>query len=687
MTTKCASPSYHIDTPNLKVFSPLLFESRDEIVSQWIDKESTLQILQQHDIDPAYFQATYGIPVVEYFAGVVEGTKKLGDCPVMQKFVSFLSEKGITAQEIFNLCMALRKSLIRYLFDLNVIRIEKAAEVLDEVGLVFDSNLSGVLQTFTEMTREKDKKLQEQMLINRQQKKLQTILNLQNSVVCLVKQNQITLANRKFFELTGVKNLSMLHAYYPDNWGFITDVDYQSTLFEKKNYTQWLEEIVEDTDHLPIKVIIVNRKTKKNTILILKVSRIPDQQKQYILSMTDVTAYERKMEEITSHAYKDMQTGVFNKLKFDIALKALIQEQEGQLLLIDIDRFEQLQNDYDKALIDELLNKVGHILRMDGEKNFSAYRIDSGTFVLIPQAEAIENMEAILSGIIAKIKNLHSYISEAITCSVGTLTIRQDDHYEQVYERFNQLQEALKFSENGSHIEDKELFQKQLQLIKENEQIRTTIQEVAAERKMFEAVAVYKEIPVAWKLKLLRMDGKSALFSIVNETSLLFKAEKVYLKLPGYRETVEAKLSALELDQKHIVLSQFHLIASSFMDRKSVRVKPEKDFIVILESENRTATGVVQDISHDGLSLRLESIEGFHIGESAKIDIIMAENDKSQNISTEVNIHMFKKVDQDYIVTMALLLDQENEKRIKSYVSWRQMQIIKELKNLIGTMR
>lgn len=684
---KCCPSDHKINIPNLKVFSAVLFEAREEIVTQWIAKGSTQKMLQQRGIEPDYFKTTYGIPVVEYFIGVVEGTKELGNCPIMQKFIAYLTEKNISARDIFNLCMCLRRSLINQLFILNLIKIEKAAETLEEVSLVFDGNLSGVLQTFSDMTREKDKKLQEQMIINKQQKQLQTILNLQNSIVCLVKNNRIVLANRKFFETVGIQNLKLFHAHYPKEWGFILNVDYYPAIFRKKDYVQWFDKILEEVKQPPVKVTIVNHRTKKNTIFILKASKIPDQQNQYIITMTDVTIYEKQMQELSSIAYRDPETGVYNKRKFEITLKELVKKQKGQLITLDIDQLDRMQNDYDKVLVDELLNKVAQFLQIEVESNFSVYRIDTGTFALISHLNEVENIENCITTMQTKISQLQFYISEEITCSIGTLTIREEESYQQVYERLNHLNEALKFSEIGSIIYDIALFEKQQMLIEENKQILTAVQEEGKQEQTIEVIATYKEIPVHWELKFLQIEDKAAIFTIVNDTALLFKAKNVYFKLPNTPQTIEARLITFNSHQKRIHLNDFHFVDSSLFDRKSVRVKPQKDFTVLLHSASQAITGLLQDISQNALTVKTDTIEGFSIGSNATADILLAENNKTQKVITEVNIHMFKKADRGYYVTLILLPDQENESKLKSYVSWRQMQIIKELKNLISASR
>ncbi len=683
---QCPLPTNNVHVPNLRAFSALLFETREEIVLAWIRRESSHQMLEELDIELGYFKSTYGIPVVEYFVGVVEGTKELGDCPIMQKFIAYLTEKNITARDIFNLCMNLRRSLITHLFNLNhQVPMGKTSDLLEEVSDIFDGNLSGVLQTFSDLTREKDKKLQEQLLINKQQKQLQMILNLQNSIVGLVKNNKIVLANRKFFETVGIKNLDIFHKHYPKEWGFITDVDYQSELFIKKDYVNWFEKILSDENHPTVKVTIVNYQSQKKIIFILKASKIPDQQNQYIITMADVTSYEKQMQKLSSVAYVDPVTRVYNRRKFELTLKEFATKRGSQFIILDINQFNRLKKDYDKALVDELINKVAQFLKIEVKKNFSIFRIDGGTFALLPHMDNFENIEPCIDKVQTTIGKLQFYISEEISCSCGIMTIREEDDYQTVYERLNNLNESLKFSEFGVIKHDNELFEKQQLLTEENKQIKDSIRMIIKNNQTIEAIAIYKEIPVTWEIKPLQIKNATALFTIVNNTSLLFKSDKVYFKLPGESKTIATTLSLIDKNKKGIHLKDFHYIEDSILERKLVQVKPQKDFTILLYSESHAVTGIIQNISQKSLTMKTDNIEGFQVGGNATVDIILVNESETQKLITDVHIQIFKKVNEDYYIKLALLPDQENASKLKSYVSWRQMQIIKELKNVIGS--
>jgi GGDEF domain-containing protein len=502
----CTKPDTSVDiAPHLREISAYLFDSREKIVDQWVGRESTAEMLEKLAIEKDHFIHTYAIPVVEYFIGVVEGTKSVGDCPIMQKFIAFLTDKGITARDIFILCMALRRSLIGHLFAGDRISTAEAPVILEEISDVFDGNLSGVLQTFTELTMEKERDLQQQIQINRQNREIQTILNLQNNLVCVVEKNSIVMANQTFLERVGVKDLDTLHSRYPREWGFIKSVNYLQKLFRNKAYDAWFDMILSHPNHPVIKVSIQNQQTQRYNIYVLQMSRFPEQPGKYILSMTDITSYEKQIRKLSEQAYTDAVTGAYNRLKFDITLPKILTKKEGALFLIEIDNFYLLQKNYDEKLVEELLHKIAQSMLQILPKAVHLYRVDTGTFALLPTTAKIPDHEAFATGITSHISGLQTHISEAISCSIGILTIRDSDTKEILQTRFHELLELLRFSDQNSLHYDDTLYEAQQQRKREAQEIQKVLYDLSLEPHMIDAVTSYKEIPIKRELKIAQI--------------------------------------------------------------------------------------------------------------------------------------------------------------------------------------
>ncbi|OQX74567.1 MAG: hypothetical protein B6D59_01855 [Campylobacteraceae bacterium 4484_4] len=678
--------TFSVQIDHLLDLVPFLSKTKEEIVSAWISRESAAKMLEKLSIDPEHFKTNYGIPVTEYFIGVVEGNEVLGNCPIMQDFITFLAEKNISARDIFILCMALRRSLIAHLFRYDKIPLSHTPEILEEISDIFDGNLSGVLQTFTDLTREREKRLQAQLLKQKQQQQIQTILNLQDNIVCVVNKNRIILANRKFFETVGIENLTDFHRHFPHEWGFIQSVNYLSDLFRSKNYTTWFEKMLADPKQPLIKISILNRKTKRYGIYILKASRFPGSAHKFILSMTDITSYEKQMQQLTTHAYTDPVTGAYNRLKFEIELKKELANRRGSILLLEIDHFKHIEKNYDAALVNELLHKIAQNIMLDLPKRSHLFALDYGHFALCPIEMGRQELETKIQQFQTTLSQTQAHIAETISISVGVFRIRDLDDDMTLHSRMQSLQELLKFSEDGAILYDTNLYETQQQRKKEAEEIIKSLRTIAQDRQPLLAIAPYKEIPVKWELKLLRIRDGILTCSITNPTSLLFKAQKVYFHLPRMQATIEANLQTINLKSRHIKLLDFKLADESYLDRKAIRVKPQKAFMLMMQTEGSAVTGTISDLSEKALTFTAETVEILQPGAEVGLNFVLEQEQKNVKLMMSATIQHIRKEGTLYRILLALSPDQENEKSLKAYIAWRQMQIIKELKNLISTM-
>ena len=105
-----------IDTPLLSKHSAFLRETKDEIADKWLENRHVIFLFEQYKISKSAFKKKFAISVIEHFVGVIEKKEKPGDCPIIRKFILYLADKNISAQDIFILCMALREAIIKHLF-------------------------------------------------------------------------------------------------------------------------------------------------------------------------------------------------------------------------------------------------------------------------------------------------------------------------------------------------------------------------------------------------------------------------------------------------------------------------------------------------------------------------------------------------------------------------------------------
>jgi len=102
------------------------------------------------DINVEYFSNNYAIKVVEYYIGIVEGNNQIGNCPVMQNLLDYFKDKHISSSELFIVCINFRESLMKIMFDNDLI----SKELYCDIAYVFNENLKGVLEYYTSVINE-----------------------------------------------------------------------------------------------------------------------------------------------------------------------------------------------------------------------------------------------------------------------------------------------------------------------------------------------------------------------------------------------------------------------------------------------------------------------------------------------------------------------------------------------------
>jgi len=132
--------------PYLKANKDIFISHKIIILNQWISYNSPKEILLLHDIDTQYFIDKYASGVFDYFMGAIEGTREIGDCPVMQEFLTYLKFHEISADELFELCSNFRRSMIELTYDMGV----NSKEAFEEISYLFDKNFKGILKFYTD---------------------------------------------------------------------------------------------------------------------------------------------------------------------------------------------------------------------------------------------------------------------------------------------------------------------------------------------------------------------------------------------------------------------------------------------------------------------------------------------------------------------------------------------------------
>ena len=140
---------------NLKKNLNILKESKINIMQSWISNEDVLRVLNKYDITKEIFIKDYAFGIFDYYIGILEERFEIGDCPVINDFLSFLKDRDIGTDELFVICGGFKNALIEFMYKNNI----NSLEIQKEIIYVYERNFEGVLKKYSQTILEMNKNL------------------------------------------------------------------------------------------------------------------------------------------------------------------------------------------------------------------------------------------------------------------------------------------------------------------------------------------------------------------------------------------------------------------------------------------------------------------------------------------------------------------------------------------------
>jgi len=139
-----------VDARHLSVAQDIIDDlvlHKEDISLDWCANSIVRERLLGHGIDVEYFRTHFGIKVIDYFLGVVQGTSEVGNCPVVFIMLDYFKQKELPLHDIFMICVHFKNSLTSYIFK----RYTFNQDLFEDVSLIVDKNFEGVVKNYLEM--------------------------------------------------------------------------------------------------------------------------------------------------------------------------------------------------------------------------------------------------------------------------------------------------------------------------------------------------------------------------------------------------------------------------------------------------------------------------------------------------------------------------------------------------------
>lgn len=141
------------------IIDDLVFH-KEEMSLAWCANSIVRERLLAHGIDVEYFRTHFGIKVIEYFLGVVQGTSNVGNCPVVFIMLDYFKQKELPLHDIFMICVHFKNSLTTYIFK----RYTFNQALFEDVSLIVDKNFEGVVKNYLDMKGCNPKEIEEEQV-------------------------------------------------------------------------------------------------------------------------------------------------------------------------------------------------------------------------------------------------------------------------------------------------------------------------------------------------------------------------------------------------------------------------------------------------------------------------------------------------------------------------------------------
>ncbi len=132
-----------------------LKNSKINIMKSWISNQEVLDVLEVFNIEKEVFLKEYAFGIFEYYICILEENCKIGDCPVIEKFLDFLRDKNVGTSQLFIICAGFKNSLIEFSYNTGI----NSFEIQKEIIYIYEKNFAGVLQKYSSTIKEMDESL------------------------------------------------------------------------------------------------------------------------------------------------------------------------------------------------------------------------------------------------------------------------------------------------------------------------------------------------------------------------------------------------------------------------------------------------------------------------------------------------------------------------------------------------
>lgn len=164
----------------------------------------------------------------------------------------------------------------------------------------------------------------------------------------------------------------------------------------------------------------------------------------------EATAMFSSLKKLSEMALTDSLTGVFNRGKIETSVKNAVKELGAQknplsMMIIDIDHFKSVNDEHGHAVGDKTLKRFAHVISdCLKEEKADIGRWGGEEFVVVYYDKTLEEAVDMAEKLRAAVAESPMPNAKKVTCSIGVAQVKENDKFEDVFERMDKALYAAK---------------------------------------------------------------------------------------------------------------------------------------------------------------------------------------------------------------------------------------------------
>jgi diguanylate cyclase (GGDEF)-like protein len=647
----------------------ILESGKNEIISNWMNNPLLITLFLNHRISIDKFTQNFAPGIVEYFINVIKGTKVLGDCPIMSKFVNYMILKDIAPHEVYDICTRFRNELTFYLLNAQNKNSQESVELLQEISIIFDANFSGVLTLFNDFLKKQNSSIEKSIEYKKKFKALSRTIDALDVNVFVVQSTNIILANKHLLETLGVSDLEDFHIKFRKGLDFLKDVSFKGELFAPKTYNTWIEKAA--TTNEKITASIFDSNSRKDSLCKIKINVLTESEpKKYVFTLIN-SLFTNEDDEQYYISNIDKLTGLYSYAYFKSYIGNIgdiFESSKYALVVIDVKSLRRVNETLGYEKGDRLIINVAQVIKKMCDTSMIVSRFSGSRMgVLLPNISAQKSYDWAV--------HLRSELEGVSKETAVSFTIYgKKENSMHVELRAYSLLDSLSFS-NKRHVVTDVKDIDEYDLLENQEMFLSRFEKL---KEIMDGVLLFKEIIVKSKNKIVKVTERGIFIDVSSRQLAVAKVGDNFYLSSQVLGHIRAVILSVNYKKSILELSRFAFDEHTPLKRKLVRVTRGSSLDIQLIDNDKSMDGEVTYLNEQYISFKFYRKKALKVGKLVFLEI----NTEGKYLEIEGIVHVLKKDAEAYICVVHLHHTSESNNILRKYIAARQMQIIQELNKL-----